>query len=245
MQQIELNRRRVMSGDSEPQNPPYLTFSSPNPFTLAVNNHTKNWNGSIEYSLDGKSWNIWDGTTVLESELLAGLQCILLRGVNNSLITGGSTQANWVVTGSEVSCVGDIRYLLNYNDIESAAMLAHCFFRMFVGCSALIEAPELPFTTLASSCYSQMFNSCDNLVKAPVLPAKILADNCYSSMFIRCYKLNKIVMLAIDISASHCLGSWLQDVSATGTFIKDPAMTTLPTGDNGIPSGWTVEDYPN
>jgi hypothetical protein len=47
-------------------------------------------------------------------------------------------------------------------------------------------------------------------------------------------------MLATDISAIDCLYNWVSNVASTGTFVKHPNMTTLPTGTNGIPSGWTV-----
>jgi hypothetical protein len=50
-------------------------------------------------------------------------------------------------------------------------------------------------------------------------------------------------MLATDISASSCLTLWLSGVSSKGTLNKAKEMTSLPFGDNGIPSGWTVKNY--
>ena len=50
-------------------------------------------------------------------------------------------------------------------------------------------------------------------------------------------------MLATDISAYTCLILWLSGVTSKGTFIKAKEMTSLPTGDHGIPSGWTVKNY--
>lgn len=47
-------------------------------------------------------------------------------------------------------------------------------------------------------------------------------------------------MLATDISASYCLSSWVENVSPTGTFIKNSTAEWDVTGNNGIPSGWTV-----
>jgi hypothetical protein len=71
-----------------------------------------------------------------------------------------------------------------------------------------------------------------------------LTVRCYYNMFQGCSELNKITMLATNISASYCLNSWVKGVSSRGgTFIKHPNMTSLPTGDSGIPSGWTVQDY--
>ena len=124
-----------------------------------------------------------------------------------------------------------------------ATMLAEgCYYGMFYGCTHLTTAPELPATSLAISCYYNMFYDCANLTTAPELPAPMLVGGCYSSMFQGCNKLNYIKMLATDIPTSGCLDNWVYNVSSTGTFIKNAAMTSLPTGDSGIPSGWTVQN---
>ena len=120
-----------------------------------------------------------------------------------------------------------------------------CYSSMFMGCKLLTTAPALPATTLATSCYGGMFQGCTSLTTAPALPATTLADNCYTAMCVGCSNLNYIKMLATDISASDCLDSWVGNVSSTGTFVKDPALSeeTIGRGDNGIPEGWTVVDY--
>ncbi len=113
---------------------------------------------------------------------------------------------------------------------------------MFDSCTSLTAAPGLPATTLAYECYDNMFNGCTSLITAPELPATTLADYCYSEMFSSCTNLNSITCLATDISASNCTDSWVWDVAESGTFTKNPSMTNWPTGDAGIPSGWTVVD---
>ena len=35
---------------------PYLTFSSPSSFTLAVGDATKHWDGTLEYSVSERYW---------------------------------------------------------------------------------------------------------------------------------------------------------------------------------------------
>ena len=35
---------------------------------------------------------------------------------------------------------------------------------------------------------------------------------------------------------------WVKGVSSTGTFVKNPNMTSWPTGVSGIPNNWTVQD---
>ena len=87
-----------------------------------------------------------------------------------------------------------------------------------------------------------MFKSCTSLTSAPELPATTLADRCYSSMFESCQSLSYIKCLATDIHALNSLTYWLKGVASTGTFVKNPNMSNWPTGTDGIPSGWTVQD---
>lgn len=130
--------------------------------------------------------------------------------------------------------------LVNAPLLPATTLANYCYGHMFGGCTSLINAPELPATTLADYCYRHMFYNCTRLTTAPELPATTLASYCYASMFSYCSKLNCIKMLATDISADNCLENWVFGVSRTGTFVKNPAMTSLSTGISGIPSGWTV-----
>lgn len=124
--------------------------------------------------------------------------------------------------------------------LPATKLMSDCYKGMFKYCSSLTTAPELPATTLANSCYNGMFNGCISLTKAPELPATTLSDWCYYFMFAGCTSLNYIKMLATDVSAILCLEWWVNNVAPSGTFVKD-ASTTLPTGDSGIPDGWTVQ----
>ena len=129
-------------------------------------------------------------------------------------------------------------------ELPATTLASYCYSVMFWACTSLTTPPSiLPATTLASYCYMGMFNGCTSLTTAPTLPATTLAENCYDSMFAGCTLLNYIKMLAIDISGSYSLNAWVYNVSPTGTFIKHPDMTTLSTGDSGIPEGWEVIDY--
>lgn len=168
-----------------------------------------------------------------------------------------------------VACTGDIRTLVDWENYENADTSDARFCGLFFGCRTLTTAPALPATILADNCYGAMFRNCTSLATAPTLPATILADWCYSSMFYGCTSLatapalpattlknncyfqmfrgctslNSITMLATDISASSCLENWVNGVAATGTFYKNSAATWNETGNNGVPSGWTVQYY--
>ena len=133
--------------------------------------------------------------------------------------------------------------LVTAPELPATRLAKYCYNLMFQGCTSLTTVPSiLPATTLKDYCYGYMFRNCTSLVTAPELPATRLANYCYYSMFQGCSKLNYIKMLATDISASSCLNNWVSNVSSTGTFVKHPNMTSLPTGTSGIPSGWTVVD---
>ena len=132
--------------------------------------------------------------------------------------------------------------LTNATLLQATTLASSCYSSMFSGCTAITTSPTLPVTALADSCYSAMFLGCTSLTTAPVLPAVTLANSCYERMFYRCSKLNNITMLATDISATNCLTNWVGGVASTGTFTKAKSMTSLPTGESGIPTGWTVVD---
>ena len=126
-------------------------------------------------------------------------------------------------------------------ELPATTLTNKCYSYMFYGCTSLNQAPELPATTLANSCYSNMFSRCTSLNQAPELPATTLAYACYSYMFYGCTNLKYIKCLATDTSASNCTNGWIIGISSTGDFYT-PATTTWTSGANGIPSGWTRHD---
>ena len=129
-------------------------------------------------------------------------------------------------------------------ELPATSLTDYCYFNMFTNCASLATVPSnlLPATTLTSNCYSGMFYGCTSLTTAPELPATTLAGSCYERMFNDCTNLNYIKCLATDISVFNCTYNWVSGVASTGTFVKNPNMTSWTTGTSGIPSGWTVQD---
>jgi hypothetical protein len=133
-------------------------------------------------------------------------------------------------------------------ELPATTLANSCYQSMFSYCFNLKTAPSvLPATTLADYCYQQMFFLCQALQRTPVLPATTLTNSCYSDMFSSCSLLRNITCLATNISANHCTYQWTSPgiFSYTGnTFVKHPSMNNWEIDSvNGIPSGWTVEDY--
>lgn len=140
----------------------YLTFSSPNPFSISV--ATPGWNGKLYYSTDTKTWAEWTGTEVNATEE-GGIYALYFAGAGNTKITGGSSN-KWTLNGSSISCTGNIESLLDYETVAAGqhpTLADHCYYYMFNGCTSLTTAPSLPATTLADYCYYGMFNSCTKI----------------------------------------------------------------------------------
>ena len=112
---------------------------------------------------------------------------------------------------------------------------------MFYDCTGLTTAPELPATTLANSCYRSMFSYCTGLTTAPELPATKLKSYCYDRMFYWCKRLNYIKAMFLTTPSNSYTENWTNNVSSTGTFVKNASASWNVTGINGVPENWTVE----
>ena len=125
--------------------------------------------------------------------------------------------------------------------LPATTLVGRCYYAMFYNCTSLTQAPELPATTLATECYKEMFGKCTSLTQAPELPATTLVEGCYMYMFTSCTKLIYVKAMFTDVPLGvNPLSSWLNNVSATGTFIK--SKDAIWTNEHAlIPSGWTVQ----
>ena len=57
--------------------------------------------------------------------------------------------------------------------ILPAITATNCYMDMFMGCSSLTSAPNLPATVLADKCYCRMFHSCFSLTSIPSFPSVV------------------------------------------------------------------------
>ena len=191
----------------KPEGKSYLTFSSPKSFTLNLYGKAKHWNGALEYFSADKVWTTWDGTTTLSSVDNDGEHVLYLRGTGNTVITPPSDDDNWILTGYDIQCIGNIENLLDYATVEAGshpAMGIGCYSAMFRNCKSLTKAPELPATTLANDCYQYMFDRCSSLIQPPALPATTLANRCYQCMFKDCSSLIQPPALPATTLANYC-----------------------------------------
>ena len=211
----------------------YLTFSSAEPFTIAIKSASKSWDGTLYYSADAATWIEWDGATAISSALHNGEQHIYVRGSGNSYITGSSgSKHTWILSGTAIKCDGNIENLLDYATVANNAhpsMADYCYYRMFDECTSLVAAPELPAVTLSVRCYYGMFGGCENLTTAPELPAITLTDWCYHEMFDGCKSLATAPELPATTLATSCYGFMFRRCTSL-ISAPDLPSTTLASG---------------
>ena len=150
-------------------------------------------------------------------------------------------------TALAISCYANMFYgcsKLTTPPVLPATTLAEgCYQALFYNCTSLTTAPALPATTLAPTCYKHLFQGCTSLTTAPELNAKTLVSNCYTNMFYGCSKLNYIKALFTTTPSAEYTSNWVNGVAASGTFVKNREATWDEIGNNGIPTGWTVQNY--
>lgn len=219
---------------------PYLTFSSPNSFTLAVYNSTKNWDGTIETSTDTSTWNTWDGTSAVSSASDGVKHNIYVRGIGNTIITGSSLYGylySWIPNGTSIAISGNIENLLDYSTVannQHPPMASYAFSGLFYSSSPNgnitdISSLILGAETLAPYCYYGMFVRCAGLTTLPsdLLPATTLQSYCYWFMFEYCTGLTTLPsdLLPATTLASNCYYSMFYGCTNLTTLPKLPATT--------------------
>lgn len=162
-------------------------------------------------------------------------------------------------TKMEAGCYWDMFWrchnLTSVPDLPAMELADNCYDSMFEDCYGLTTVQSiLPATTLYTECYRGMYAGCTGITESPVLPAPVVGnsqtDNYgnYSHMFANCSSLSAVTCLATSIGSGGEVDRpntfyWLLDVSPTGVFTKSPNMSSWTRDENGIPPGWTVQDY--
>ena len=199
-----------------PDETPYVTFSANAEQTFQMSKAVS----TLEYSVGDGDWAELDTIQVTFGGEHGNLR---LRGkssvgTNGAQISFGNT--------TKVACSGDIRTLIDFENYETITSSGK-FNSLFMYCSQLISAPELPATTLASSCYRQMFSGCSSLAQAPELPATTLADYCYQSMFSNCSSLTKAPELPANIMKLSCYEAMFRYCTSLTQAPELPALSLI------------------
>ena len=186
-----------------------LTFVSSGESLVALAKVGAPFDISLEYSLDGKSWNPY---TIRKAIYLSDGGELSFRAgeTGNERFSKGSLDNYRFIISGSVAAKGNVMSLLD-RSCRRNAVPANAFFYLFCDCTVLTEAPKLPATELAEGCYTQMFEGCTKLTEAPALPATELAEECYYGMFDGCTSLTEAPELPATKLAKFCYGSMFYD----------------------------------
>lgn len=199
---------------------PYLTFHADATQTLTMSKAVE----TLEYSVNNGAWADLGTNTVTFGGSDGDLR---LRGKSSYGTAKYASYYSSISFGNDtkVSCAGDIRTLLNYEDYSMTDCFQVRFCFLFSGCTSLTTAPELPATILASNCYESMFKGCTSLTTAPELPATSLNYDCYESMFEGCSSLEIAPALPATLLELSCYVNMFKDCISLKTAPELPATT--------------------
>ena len=216
----------ITGGKTEECPTPYVTFTAKEAQTFKMTTTGTYEIKGLEYSVNNGDWaTVKAGTEVPFGGTNGTLR---LRGINPNGTANGSTRYSTITFTDptvDVACIGDIRTLQdwrNYNIVETGNA-RFCF--LFLNCSVLTSAPELPATKLAEDCYHQMFFGCTSLTSAPKLSATTLANYCYSKMFYGCTSLTSTPELPATTLADYCYQSMFFGCTSLTSAPELPATT--------------------
>lgn len=237
---------RQYTEQSTPVVEPFLTFSSPDSFTLSA---SKNWDGVMQYSTDKVNWISWTGSAV-NSVSDGSNYYIYLRGIGNTKMPGSVLFPCLSINGNNVSLSGNIENLLDYNSVRLGIhpiMADKCFEYLFSNGNESntftaitdISKLELPAVILSSYCYRFMFTNNVNLSKpVKILPALTLTQNCYMAMYAGTSITEPSQMLA-TVLAYRCCDSMYYKCTLLNKLPKLPILNLADECYNGMFSGCT------
>lgn len=209
---------------------PYVTFTAASEQTFKMKLVSVVVN-KLEYSVGGANWQSLASNADITfggsngSLRLRGKSDVGTATLSSSRISFGNTDVN-------VSCTGDIRTLIDWENYDKANTDNARFSHLFKNCEVLTSAPKMPMKKLLTQyCCEGMFEGCSKLSIAPELPATELAKNCYYRMFFGCKELTQ----APDLPAQNVPNEAYNLMFCGCTSLTEmPTISATSVGDSGM-----------
>lgn len=152
--------------------------------------------------------------------------------------TSNATKPGVIITEGELYDVGgNLRSLATYDFLFSK--IAYKYTDLFQG-QNIVSAHRLYLPPQVQKLsYGGLFKNCVHLEFAPDIFIYVANEYKCANMFRGCTNLRHI-KCTTDYYA-NCFETWVTGVATKGTFVKKRGVE-WPTGVNGIPTGWTVEE---
>ena len=197
---------------------------------------------AVRFNLYGNIMSLINGDNFVGTSTITGTYCFasLFRGtkvVSAKHLVMPSVLSTFCFLNTFYGC----SLLVDAPDFSADEMVESCYNGTFYQCTALTGEPVIGATITAKNCCRQMFYGCTSMTKAPVLKPLLLSTTCYYGMFDGCSSLSYIKAMFTTTPSSSTTQYWVRGVAASGKFVKNSAATWDVTGNEGVPSGWTVE----
>lgn len=178
----------------------------------------------------------WDGSTIN----LSSNEYVYVRNLKPSTEQSFKIYLQFNITGN-VTLDGKCSVL------KDATKSYGCW-RLFSECSGIksLNSDFFDFDNIAENGLGGIFFRCTLLEALPDLPVTELTTSAYSSMCNGCTNLKYVKCNATNLgptSTTRTSALWLNGVSSTGVFYKNPNISIPERGTSTIPEGWVVKDW--
>lgn len=225
-----------------------LTFKAiDGPITIRyTKNGDKTQTRDINYSID--NGNTWTQFAIFTNITIQEGQSMILTGSSQYWSGGTDYWRNklFFMFSGNVEIQGNITSLT-----ESKVPTWHGYFNGVFSDTWSSDAniyahnlylPEFNIGTYNSH-YINLFKYSTALKTAPVIRSSTVDPSSYFQMFYGCTNLSSMEVEFTNYdNSNNAFTNWVSGVVAAGTFTKPASLTNMPSGNNGIPTNWTVVD---
>lgn len=210
-------------------------------------------------TLEGEFYSLFDSNTNLSDA--SGLDMSQITNIGNYCFFKtfyGCTSLTAAPNFANASSIGNFAFnqtfcnctsLTDGSDFSSVLIVnTETFALLYQGCTSLVTPPNFnSVTSIAYKGFFIAFKGCELLTTTPVFNnVTNVGSSGLEGAFQNCSNLSTVTAPNVSTWNTSGFGSWLTNagisVSGTKTFYA-PEGVTIPTADNGIPSGWTRVDY--
>ena len=201
---------------------------------------------NLDYSFDKVNWT---RVTEYNNEIHIPADGYMYLRNTTGVFKKDTTQV--FLPHSDISLGGDIRTLFNYTDVESVTKIPDYGFYepfSFQDGSKCIDISNLSFrgiTEIGNYGLKDAFGFEFTATKGVDLrDVTTLGENALNGLYSSNSNLTEAYAPNVSSWDENKTYGWLRSVASTGVVYK-PSTLTIPTdSENGIPSGWTTQDYP-
>lgn len=239
---IKRNYYKIVRIFPDPSSYFYIKNETMNRFDLGYND---SWLGTVnlEYSFDKVNWRRFNGTYIPADGYM------YLRNTSGTFCTSGYTQV--LRPYGNISLGGDIRTLFNYTDVESVTKIPDYGFSQTFSMqngSKITDISNLSFRGITEiGNYGLSFTFAWNYIGTKGVDLRdviTLGESALENLYYDNPTFTEAYAPNVSTWDTNKTSQWLYGVSSTGVLYK-PSTLTIPTNDeNGIPYGWTTQDYP-